>query len=269
MKREELHSILFNIMCEIDNACKKENISYFLGGGTMLGAVRHKDFIPWDDDADICLWYRDYPLFKKALEKHLPSYMKVIDSETISPNFYDFVCRVIDKRYYWHEPQKMDLEYDNLENYICVDVFLVVNSANTWRRAKRLILWQKITYGLAMGHRKFQRNDKYTISQKLQGTILSVTGRLFSINTIVKWRNKIFMKYNDKPGKYCLIINDIPKYWDLPYEREWFEGTVNMPFRGKLFPVQKGFDKKMKLQYGDYMKPPVDRTEFIQHMKCD
>ena len=51
MKIEELHKILYDILCEIEKACQKEHVQYMLGGGTMLGAVRHKGFIPWDDDA--------------------------------------------------------------------------------------------------------------------------------------------------------------------------------------------------------------------------
>ena len=61
MTIEKLHDILFDMLCAIDDACRKEGVSWSLGGGTMLGAVRHHDFIPWDDDADICLWRGDYP----------------------------------------------------------------------------------------------------------------------------------------------------------------------------------------------------------------
>lgn len=269
MKKEDLHIILFEILCEIDSACKKENVSYSLGGGTLLGAVRHKGFIPWDDDADICVWYQDYPKLKYALEKHLPKHLQIVEPKDLSPHFYDFVYRVVDTRYNWHEPTKEDLFYENKQNHVCVDIFLVANSADNLLGAKWMILKQKILYGLALGHRYKINTKDATLQQRFQVAILSVIGKIISMETILELRDKVFRKYSNKNGKYCIMTNDLPKYWDLLYERAWFTGTVDMPFNGKMFPVQKGYDQKLTLQYGNYMEPPKNKNEYIQHMKCE
>ena len=60
MTLKEYQDILFDILCVVDEICKRNNITYMLYGGSMLGAVRHHDFIPWDDDIDIIVWHEDY-----------------------------------------------------------------------------------------------------------------------------------------------------------------------------------------------------------------
>lgn len=65
------------------------------------------------------------------------------------------------------------------------------------------------------------------------------------------------------------MTNDLPKYWNLPYESEWFNGVEYMPFYSTQFPVQKGYHEKLTLQYGDYMQPRKDNTEFIQHIEFE
>ena len=79
--------IMLNILKEIDKICKKHNLIYFLDGGTLLGAVRHKGFIPWDDDVDIGMPREDYRKFLKIAQKELPDYLFLQTFET--DKYYD------------------------------------------------------------------------------------------------------------------------------------------------------------------------------------
>ena len=268
MKIEELHKILYDILCEIEKACQKEHVQYMLGGGTMLGAVRHKGFIPWDDDADICVWYSDYPAMRDALRAHLPEHLCLIEPMDLAPNFYDFVYRVVDTRYYWHSPTVEDEFYDNKQNHVCVDIFVVANGADSLKGINILAFKQKVLYGLAMGHR-YPKPVEGTLLFRIIHKLLFFIGKKISMNKILKWQDAMFKKYSKSESEYCVITNDIPKYLGLPYRSSWFRGVVYMPFEETMVPFQNGYHEKLSLQYGDYMNPPSNRDEYIQHMQCE
>lgn len=268
MKREELHDILYGILCAIDDACKKENVSYCLTGGTLLGAIRHKGFIPWDDDVDITIWRRDYPAVREALKKHLPAHLRFIEPEELSPNFYDFVARVQDTRYHWHEPTEEDLLYNNQQNYICVDIFTLVECSDSVMGIKLYALAHKILYGMAMAHRPNIDYGKYTFVQKLQAGVLSAIGRVFKMETILKMHRRL-SNLKDVPHKYSFCVDTIPRELGMLVESTWQRKTVDKPFRDRMFPVPEGYHEKLTAYYGDYMKPPKDRNLYIQHMQFD
>ncbi len=266
MELKELHNVLLDILSTVDDICTENDIPYMLGGGTMLGAVRHHGFIPWDDDVDICIWRKDYPKIREALKENLPSYMKLVEPQDMFPSFYDFICRIQDTRYHWHTETEEDVFYGNMQNYVCVDIFFIDYAGNSIKDVNTMALKRKIVYGLAMGHRYTVHHEKYSILEKAQSFILSSIGKLLPMHKIYDWYYRIADKYNDIPTKYCMVTNDLLKYMTLPYESAWFQGSVRMPFEDRELPVQVGYHEKMTLQYGDYMQPPKDKNEFIQHL---
>lgn len=266
MTLSQLQDILYDILCAVDDACRAEGISYSLGGGSMLGAVRHKGFIPWDDDVDLCVWKKDVPALKAALEKHLPEHYRVVDPSVLAPHFYDFVLRVQDVRYHWHEPTEVDNAYDNKQNYVCVDIFSIVHCAQTPRGHRLYALAQKSVYGLAMGHRVALDMSRYKGLQKVQVGLLAAVGRLIPMKTILSWHDSLSDRFDAKNGAYCMVCDDLPQYLHLLYKSAWFEKTQDMPFRDRLLPVHTGYHEKMTMQYGDYMKPPKDKSIYVQHL---
>lgn len=86
---------LLEMLIEFDKVCRKNNIDYMLAGGNCLGAVRHKGFIPWDDDIDIDVYYKDYPKLIQLLQKELPDWVKVQNPKT-DKGYYHFYTRLVD-----------------------------------------------------------------------------------------------------------------------------------------------------------------------------
>lgn len=80
---------MVEILKEVDKICRRHNIPYYLEGGTLLGAIRHHGFIPWDDDLDISVLKKDFPRLKKALQNELPENLIYQDRWT------DFNCPII------------------------------------------------------------------------------------------------------------------------------------------------------------------------------
>lgn len=93
---EELKQIEFGILCYVKDICEKNDLRYFLAGGTLLGAVRHKDFIPWDDDVDIMLPRKDYELLLEIIEKENREY-RVISMDR-NPMYFHTFAKIVDCR---------------------------------------------------------------------------------------------------------------------------------------------------------------------------
>ena len=89
-KLEKVQQILLGYLLEVDRICRKHDIKYFLAGGTLLGAIRHHGFIPWDDDADVMMLREDYDKFQKVVQEELPDHIFVQLPETEKGNYNPF-----------------------------------------------------------------------------------------------------------------------------------------------------------------------------------
>lgn len=95
---------LLDILIEVDKICRRHNIEYWLDSGTLIGAVRHGGFVPWDDDVDICVRRESYPIMRKILIEELPEYLKFADWKSDN-NHFERCGRVIDRRSRYRFPQ--------------------------------------------------------------------------------------------------------------------------------------------------------------------
>lgn len=95
-----VHEANLTILKEIDRICRKYNIRYMLDAGTLIGAVRHKGFIPWDDDADVAFTRNQYEAFMKVAPRELPDTMELLEPDSYRGGkaFYDFTPRIIYKK---------------------------------------------------------------------------------------------------------------------------------------------------------------------------
>ena len=111
--------VMLEMVKELDRICKKHNIPYFLYGGTLLGAVRHNGFIPWDDDLDVGLMRKDYRRLMKVLPSELPSHIVLQTNET-DKNYFYFFAKLRDTRSFLDEGA-----YDRCFKYrgIFIDIF--------------------------------------------------------------------------------------------------------------------------------------------------
>ena len=106
-----VHSANLKILKEIDRICRKYKIQYALDAGTLIGAVRHKGFIPWDDDADIVFTRNQFEAFKKVVRRELPDTMELVEPDSFHGGkaFFDFTPRIIYKKSRMHpDSNKMD-----------------------------------------------------------------------------------------------------------------------------------------------------------------
>ena len=265
MKLKETQDRTFELLCLVDDICRKEGVTYFLDGGSMIGSVREKDLIAWDDDIDIKMRLDEYPKFKAAMEKNLPTYIKLIEPKDFAPQFYDLLVRVSDTRYLLRKEREADRAYRNQQNQICLDVFIHYRVPES--RIGRKLARAKMTvlYGMGMGHRYEMEYGKYTPVQRIGVGTLSLLGKLFPAKTICEWfdraMDRMDRKNADSPWMYT--------NWAQckTYQKtKWFESAAEGELRGRKFPIPAGYDEDLRTYYGDYMKPPEDRSIYIQHL---
>ena len=267
MDLKKLHDVLFNILLTVNDICDKNEIRWFLDSGSELGAVRHNGFIPWDDDADICIFYKDLAAFADTMRRELPEHMHIWTPDELAPGFYDYVPRIYDDRYPWKEqPDRTEPGYEQF-NYVNIDVFLIAGEPEDERRRSAYIFKLKTLYGLSLAHRSFLYGDKlpYTPIQKLEMAVLGSAGKLIPQSKLAAARDKLIRAADAEDSPLCAKVNYTLRHLGDVYRREWYDGAALMNFESAVFPVPKGYDAELTAVYGDYMTPVQDSAEFITH----
>lgn len=270
MTIDELHDKLFDVLLVIDKICRDNNICYFLDGGTELGAVREKDFIPWDDDLDIGVLYEDYQSFRDVMIAKLPEHMHFVEACQFSPLFYDFTIRIIDDRWLIRDETEADRAYQNLQNRVGTDVFLYCGIPKSKFGQWLFFTARKILWGMGIHYRYSIDWDKYSLFQKMAVKFLTLFGGFFSGHTperIFKLHDKLISLFDAKKTGFRYSGNgSILKHYENVFLDEWFSKNIHMYIRNKRFPVISGYDCKLTCKYGNYMKPEKNSQKYVTHL---
>lgn len=233
---------MMDLLMEVDRICKKHDIKYWLSSGTLLGAVRHKGFIPWDDDLDIEMLLPDYNRLMAILPTELPDTMALQSLDT-DPNYYFFYAKLRDRRSQLNEENGYDRAWK--EQGIYIDIFPFYKQP----------LWIHLLSELAQGH-----------VYKIMRTTKDNSG-LWKVRLITRFNRHILYpilhalcRLSNARETYALGI----PYHD-PRHMEDILPLTETEFEGKLLPVPKDCDKSLTLKYGDYMRLP-DTNELHPHV---
>lgn len=247
-KMKRVWAVQMDLLSEFDKVCKKHNLRYFADSGTLLGAVRHQGYIPWDDDIDLVMLREDY---KKLLE--------VADGEFSHPYFFQTMYN--DRKLFRAHAQLRNSEttgyMPNEENRpynkgIFIDIFPLDQIPDEGPEFKRFVkeinfLWRTIEYG---GYVK-------DAPHKLKGLLFrGATGLLYRFTDY----KKLFARYEKLCGRYngssCGRISYIAYSRGKEkhmFRREWFDETVTLPFEFMTIPAPAGYDERLRKEYNDYM----------------
>lgn len=237
---------LLKIMDFIHEVCEKEGIKYSLSGGTMLGAVRHKGFIPWDDDIDITMPREEFNKFESVIEKYCKQ----------SGEFEYFLYRRTPRVRFAQDPIFGNKQVGGIK----VDIFLLDNLPDEMRKRKRLLFKLKIIQG--MMHKGKVNWSRYSFKARLQLMFTKFLGLGRSLDSIVKKYFKVSARYNDKVTREKFISNDLFAVCHIPYKREWVEDVITVPYEDKQYCIFKGYDEFLRIRYGDYMQlPPIEQRK--------
>lgn len=263
----KVHQAELEILKEIDRICRKYKIKYVMDAGTLLGAVRHQGFIPWDDDADVAFTRSNYDAFLKVVRRELPENMALLEPKDLRGGkaFYDFTARIIYKNSRTHEDTKEMEYYEGKLNHLWVDLFTIDELPENKLRATWTLLLQTVIYGLSMGHRYKLDFKKYSLSNKICVGILSLTGKLIPMKALRRLQHMVSVK--DRKGKSGLryYSNYQPDYLYVTLKKEWCEETVDLPFEDTKLMAPKGWHETLTWIYGDYRKLPPEEKRLPTH----
>ena len=256
---ENLKTCLMYIMKDIHRVCVENDIRYFCYGGTMLGAVRHKGFIPWDDDMDICMPRPDYERFMQIADAKLKEDLFVENYKNTKGYGHPF-GKVMLKGTVWKEnfTEKVDCHKN-----IYVDVFPLDCISSDPMRFK----WDTIRVRIIQ--RMLLLNCSYKYTKKGIKKILYRMGYWFS----KKWKKETLISLWEKlaikdeklqNGQYTIFSGVYPIGREVVLKDEIQEFT-EMPFEDTEFVVPKAYDAILKRMYGDYMVLPPKEKQVSHH----
>ncbi len=259
------------ILDEIDRVCRKYNICYYLDSGTLLGAVRHKGPIPWDDDMDVSFRREEFIKFERVVAQEWKDgrFLLHKPSDFANGKWMDWTNRII-----WMEQIMPHAQYievgaeaaGKIMGKACVDIFVIDALPKKKFRQKKLFFDLLIDYGLAMGHRTFMDYHYYTVIQRMIIWTLSSVGKRMSMKKIITRYNKHVTKYNNIDTPYCFLGNYSWRTFRIVFRNEWFGHGSRVMFDGKEYCAPANPHEILSKAYGDYMILPPEEERVPQHM---
>lgn len=245
---QELKEIMLCILNDIDVFCQAHSIRYCLAYGSLLGAVRHKGFIPWDDDIDIWMPRQDYMRF---MQLYSHPYYKASCAE-FTPGWDHYIAKVYDERTF----------IDEGHGDICgvyVDVFPLDGFPNSVVGKKIhykvgrlcLNLWSNLHYTT-----KMVIGDASGISKKIKVIVSRVLCKFLSSERALKWLIKTKMRYSYETSNFIGSLSC--GEWTVP--KEYMEQMINGEFEGHFYLIPAHYDEWLSVIYGNYMQlPPIEQ----------
>lgn len=259
---EELKTIELDILQDIHDFCKENGLRCFLASGTLIGAIRHKGFIPWDDDADVMMPRPDYDKFIHTYKSD-----KYILNYPTKPGYYQSIVKVSDPRTELiqdlplaDEPiglhidvLPLDGEPDNINKFVEHETELLRLFHLSWElRARKF-------------HHRI-RDSLFKPKQLLRIILKNIRNRNIALPGLYKQVEDLAHKYDYNSSTYVGYITMSLYKYKQRHRRELFEESVPVEFEGREFYAPKGYHEYLTNLFGDYMQLPPEEKRQSHHV---
>ena len=256
---DDIHKIDLNLFKEFVKICNGHKLTYYVIGGTLLGAIRHKGFIPWDDDMDIAMPRDDFEKFLSIANNELPNNMRLITFRNDSkyryylPRIVDLDTEIIEKRY----------AGSNEKSHLFIDIFPIDGTPNNV--ILRKIYYFKILFNrLMVSWYYIDTIDPARKRTKFE-KILIFLGKVLPTKKIINPKNrlekidKLLRKNNIEKSKFIGTIMGAYRVREI-VPKEYFGKPTKYKFENVEVFGPEQYDKYLTHMYGDYMTIPKDTT---------
>ena len=252
--RNELKQIQLNILDYVNDFCEEHNIMYSLACGTLLGAIRHKGFIPWDDDIDIQMLRPDYERFIQLIRKNEN---RLYSIRTFEDKLEISFAKVIATN------TTLTETYSRSTFGVYIDIFPIdgVKSKKDFKKRHKQVMREYYKYNIV----KSDYSSKQTIKSKIKLAILKI---LYCQTSPEKIINKIISIAQKEKVNECVYLFEMVagRLYKEPFSRKAFSRTIKVPFENKYYPVLAGYDEYLRACYGkDYMQVPPKEKQISHH----
>lgn len=245
------------VFCEIDKVCRKHNIQYFADWGTLLGTVRHKGFVPWDDDMDITMKRKDYIKFCQVAPNELPAGFAICNIHT-EPGWVDMNTHVVNGR-------SVNFSEEHLEKYhgcpyaVGVDIFPLDYLAPTKEEDEYTCSLIRIVEIAG----KFVDNATEEERAGVVSNIENMCGVKFNNNMplsvqMYKLGERLSMMYSEEEATHIALMPDhAANRPNDVYPKEYYASSIEMPFEYITIPVPVGYEEILKVKYTENWRQPL------------
>ena len=247
---KKLQMVLLDMLSEVDRICRKHDINYTMIGGTLLGAIRYKGFIPWDDDVDVSMMRSEYEKFKNVCSTDLDHDRFFLQDNTTDPEYRWGYARLRRKD---SEFIRVGQEHMKMKTGIFLDIYpgdkvpdfypLRVMHALCCFALRKTLYAQT---GAVTGKNALIRLVYRTLN------LIPATFVFRRIETLIRC-------YSGRQTKFIRALTfPTPKGGKCGFPARWFEETDDMEFEGRMFKAICAYDEYLIYKYGDYMSLPPE-----------
>lgn len=249
---KKLQEVQIEILQEIVRICEKYELHYFLFYGTLIGAVRHKGFIPWDDDLDIVMPRNDYEKFMKIAPTELQSAF-YLQNNDVEEDYWLAFAKVRKNDTLFEEPSLVNMP-DTVHKGIFVDIF----PFDYVHKNKGFILHLRFILAKAITETMHYKAGIYNSKESLNYYSLDMLLKKFSYRTLAKWHKRVSAVSMNEKAPYLADFNTSCHYLDGIYPVEYFYPEIQGEFNGHKFMIPKSYDTLLRKVYGNYMELPKE-----------
>lgn len=251
-----LQQVILSIAKDIDKICIANGIEYYLLGGSAIGAIRHKGFIPWDDDLDIIMDARNYDKFIRICREQLDRNKYYLQEGYVDWPMPFSKIKLLGTRF--DEPSAYS---DSPEHRgIFIDVFKLENAPNNTAGQMWQYFCAKVLLCRCLAQRGFE-------NPSLGKRLLMAASFPLKLSPIYNFFKDQVEKYNNQETNYYGFFGGRYRYKQSIYRKELYSHPIYVQFEDYKLPVPEKYDEQLRQVFGDYMTPPPVKEQVGLHLQ--